>query len=162
MNRKDKIIIFSTIGGLGIAFLIYNKMRKKILYDEIFRSIGGGAIKFEDSDVWSPNFLIRIKATNRPYAEYSQKVVNEFAEKLHRAMKEDTWTTPFGIGTREDDIISVFSTINSKVGVAQVSSFYNAKYGRDLKNDLEGELNKNYLTRLGSIIASKPDVIYLN
>ena len=41
MNRKDKIIIFSTIGGLGIAFLIYNKMRKRILYDEIFRSIGG-------------------------------------------------------------------------------------------------------------------------
>lgn len=154
MNRKDKIIIFSTIGGLGIAFLIYNKMRKRILYDEIFRSIGGSAIKFEDSDVWSPNFLIRIKATNRPYAEYSQKVVNEFAEKLHEAMK--------GIGTNENDIISVFTTINSKVGVAQVSSFYNAKYGKDLKNDLEGELSKNYLSRLGQIIASKPDVIYLN
>ena len=60
-----------------------------------------------------------------------------------------------------DKIISVFNSINSKVEVAQVNSFYNAKYKSVLKNDLQSELNKKWLNKITQLISLKPDIIYI-
>jgi hypothetical protein len=56
----------------------------------------------------------------------------------------------------------LFRELSSKYEVAQVISFYNAKYKRDLKEDLKGELSKYWLNQIGTIISYKPNVIFIN
>lgn len=152
MTRKNKIILYRGVSLLTISYIIYNKWSKSIFYDEVLKRIGGGTINFDDLKVWDSSFLDEVKASGRPFAEYKQNVLSKKAEILEDAI--------IGGGTDEDSIISVFRFFKSKTGVAQLVSFYNAKYSRDLKEDLMGDLGDGYLGQLGSIISRKPDVIY--
>lgn len=153
MTRKNKIIFYGGISLLTISYIIYNRWSKSIFYDEILKRIGGNSVKFNELKVWNPSFLISIKSQNKPYIELQQSAVKEKAEELDDAMS--------GSGTDEEKIISVFNSINSKVEVAQVNSFYNAKYKSVLKNDLQSELSKKWLSKITQIISLKPDVIYI-
>jgi hypothetical protein len=153
MTRKNKIIFYGGISLLTISYIIYNRWSKSIFYDEILKRIGGNSVKFNELKVWNPSFLISIKSQNKPYIELQQSAVKEKAEELDDAMS--------GSGTDEEEIISVFNSINSKVEVAQVNSFYNAKYKSVLKNDLQSELSKKWLSKITQIISLKPDVIYI-
>jgi hypothetical protein len=153
MTRKNKIIFYGGISLLTISYIIYNRWSKSIFYDEILKRIGGNSVKFNELKVWNPSFLISIKSQNKPYIELQQSAVKEKAEELDNAMS--------GSGTDEEQIISVFNSINSKVEVAQLNSFYNAKYKSVLKNDLQSELSKNWLSKITQIISLKPDVIYI-
>jgi hypothetical protein len=153
MTRKNKIIFYGGISLLTISYIIYNRWSKSIFYDEILKRIGGNSVKFNELKVWNPSFLISIKSQNKPYIELQQSAVKEKAEELDDAMS--------GSGTDEEQIISVFNSINSKVEVAQLNSFYNAKYKSVLKNDLQSELSKNWLSKITQIISLKPDVIYI-
>lgn len=153
MTRKNKIIFYGGISLLTVSYIIYNRWSKSIFYDEILKRIGGNSINFNELKVWNPSFLISIKSQNKPYIELQQSAVKEKAEELDDAMS--------GSGTDEEKIISVFNSINSKVEVAQVNSFYNAKYKSVLKNDLQSELSKKWLSKITQIISLKPDVIYI-
>lgn len=153
MTRKNKIIFYGGISLLTISYIIYNRWSKSIFYDEILKRIGGNSINFNELKVWNPSFLISIKSRNKSYIELQQSAVKEKAEELDDAMS--------GSGTDEEKIISVFNSINSKVEVAQVNSFYNAKYKSVLKNDLQSELSKKWLSKITQIISLKPDVIYI-
>lgn len=153
MTRKNKIIFYGGISLLTVSYIIYNRWSKSIFYDEILKRIGGNSVKFNELKVWNPSFLISIKSQNKPYIELQQSAVKEKAEELDDAMS--------GSGTDEEKIISVFNSINSKVEVAQVNSFYNAKYKSVLKNDLQSELSKKWLSKITQIISLKPDVIYI-
>ncbi len=152
MTRKNKIILYGGVSLLTISYIIYNRWSKSIFYDEVLKRIGGGTINFDDLKVWNTSFIDEVKSSGRPFAEYKQDVINQKAEILRSAIK--------GGGTDEDSVISVFRFFKSKTGVAQLVSFYNAKYSRDLKEDLIGDLGDGYLSQLGSIISLKPDVIY--
>jgi len=153
MTRKNKIILYGGISLLTISYIIYNRWSKSIFYDEILKRIGGNSINFNELKVWNPTFLISVQSQNKPFIELQQSVVKEKAEELNDAMS--------GAGTDEEQIISVFNSINSKIEVAQVNSFYNAKYKSILKNDLQSELNKRWLSKITQIISFKPDVIYI-
>lgn len=153
MTRKNKIIFYGGISLLTVSYIIYNRWSKSIFYDEILKRIGGNSVKFNELKVWNPSFLISIKSQNKPYIELQQSALKEKAEELDDAMS--------GSGTDEEQIISVFNSINSKVEVAQVNSFYNAKYKSVLKNDLQSELSKKWLSKITQIISLKPDVIYI-
>ncbi len=152
MTRKNKIILYGGVSLLTISYIIYNRWSKSIFYDEVLKRIGGGTINFDDLKVWDSSFLEQVKASGRPFSEYKQDVLREKSEVLRSAIQ--------GGGTNEDSVISVFRFFKSKTGVAQLVSFYNAKYSRDLKQDLIGDLSDGYLGQLGSIISRKPDVIY--
>ena len=119
----------------------------------MMKRIGGGGIKFNDLKVWNTSFLLSTQSQNKPYVELQQTVVKEKAEELEDAMS--------GAGTDEEQIISVFNSLNSKIEVAQVNSFYNAKYKSVLKNDLQSELSKKWLNKIAQIISLKPDVVYI-
>ena len=153
MTRKNKIILYGGVSLLTISYIIYNRWSKSIFYDEVLKRIGGGTINFDDLKVWNTSFIDEVKSSGRPFAEYKQDVLNEKAIVLEDAI--------IGGGTDEDDIIGVFRFFKSKTGIAQLVSFYNAKYSRDLKQDLMGDLSDSYLGQLGSIISRKPDVIYI-
>ena len=155
MNRKDKIILFSGIGFLTISYIIYNKWSKSILYEEILKRIGGGSLSFEDADVFNATpFKAQFDSQTKPYVQLQQSAVKEYAEGFRDAIQ--------GVGTSESKIISLFRELSSKYEVAQVISFYNAKYKRDLKEDLKGELSKYWLNQIGTIISYKPNVIFIN
>lgn len=155
MNRKDKIILFSGIGFLTISYIIYNKWSKSILYEEILKRIGGGSLSFEDADVFNANpFKEQFDSQTKPFVQLQQSAVKEYAEGFRDAIQ--------GVGTSESKIISLFRELSSKYEVAQVISFYNAKYKRDLKEDLKGELSKYWLNQIGTIISYKPNVIFIN
>ena len=153
MTRKNKIILYGGVSLLTISYIVYNRWSKSIFYDEILKRIGGNSVKFNELKVWNPSFLISTKNQNKPYIELQQSAIKEKAEELDNAMS--------GAGTDEDKIISVFNSIKSKVEVAQVNSFYNAKYKSVLKNDLQSELNKKWLNKVTQLISLKPDVIYI-
>jgi len=153
MTRKDKIILYGGISALTISYIIYNKWSKRIFYDEILKRIGGGAIKFSDLKVWNKSFLLNLKSKGKAFAEYQQDYLKYKSEVLRDSIK--------GGGTDEDAILGVFRNFNSKSGIAQLVSFYNAKYNRSLKEDLEGDLSSGYLQQIGSIVSSKPDAIFL-
>ena len=153
MTRKDKILLYGGVTALAISFIIYNRWSKTIFYDEILKRIGGGGIKFNDLKVWNQSFLLNLRASGRPFAEYKQDYLKSKSEILRGAIA--------GAGTDENAILGVFRNINSKSGVAQLVSFYNAKYNRSLKQDLEGDLSRGYLQQIGSIVSSKPDAIFL-
>jgi hypothetical protein len=153
MTRKNKIIFYGGISLLTISYIIYNRWSKSIFYDEILKRIGGNSINFNELKVWSSKFLISVQSQNKPYIELQQSVVKEKAEELNNAMS--------GAGTDEEKIVSVFNSLNSKIEVAQVNSFYNAKYKSVLKNELQSELNKRWLSKITQIISFKPDVIYI-
>jgi hypothetical protein len=153
MTRKNKIILYGGVSLLTISYIVYNRWSKSIFYDEILKRIGGNSVKFNELKVWNPSFLISTKTQNKPYIELQQSAIKEKAEELDNAMS--------GAGTDEDKIISVFNSIKSKVEVAQVNSFYNAKYKSVLKNDLQSELNKKWLNKVTQLISLKPDVIYI-
>jgi hypothetical protein len=152
MTRKNKIILYGGVSLLTISYIIYNRWSKRIFYDEVLKRIGGGTIKFDDLKVWDSSFLEQVRANGRAFAEYNQDVLREKSIILSNAI--------MGGGTDEDKIISVFSFFKSKTGVAQLVAFYNAKYGRSLKEDLILDLGDGYLSKIGSIISLKPDVIY--
>lgn len=152
MTRKNKIILYGGVSLLTISYVIYNRWSKRIFYDEVLKRIGGGTINFDDLKVWDSSFLEEVKASGRAFAEYKQDILREKAIILDDAI--------IGGGTNEDKIISVFRFFKSKTGVAQLVSFYNAKYSRDLKEDLILDLDDGYLSQIGSIISLKPDVIY--
>jgi len=152
MTRKNKIILYGGVSLLTISYIIYNRWSKSILYDEILKRIGGGTINFDNLKVWDSSFLEEVKSSGRPFAEYKKDVLSSKSEILEDAIS--------GGGTDEDDVISVFRFFKSKTGVAQLISFYNAKYGRDLKEDIIGDFGDGYLGQIGSIISRKPDVIY--
>lgn len=153
MTRKDKILLYGGISALTISYIIYNKWYKSIFYDEILKRIGGGGIKFNDLSVWKKSFLLNLKASGKPFAEYKQDYLKSKSEVIRDAIE--------GAGTDENAILGVFRNINSKSGIAQLVNFYNAKYNRSLKEDLEGDLSSGYLQQIGSIISSKPDAIFL-
>ena len=153
MTRKNKIILYGGVSLLTISYIIYNRWSKSIFYDEILKRIGGNSVKFNELKVWNPSFLISIKSQNKPYIELQQSTIKEKAEELDDAMG--------GVGTDEEQIISVLNSINSKLEVAQVNSFYNTKYKSVLKNDLQSELSKKWLSKITQIISLKPDVIYI-
>ena len=153
MTRKDKILLYGGVTALAISYIIYNRWTKRIFYDEILKRIGGGGIKFNDLKVWNQGFLLNLRASGKPFAEYKQEYLKDKSEILRGAIA--------GAGTDEDAIIGVFRNINSKSGIAQVVSFYNAKYNRSLKEDLEGDLSRGYLQQIGSIVSSEPDAIFL-
>ena len=152
MTRNNKIILYGGVSLLTISYIIYNRWSKRIFYDEVLKRIGGGTIKFDDLKVWDSSFLEQVRANGRAFAEYNQDVLRDKSIILSNAI--------MGGGTDEDNIISVFSFFKSKTGVAQLVSFYNAKYGRSLKEDLILDLGDGYLSKIGSIISLKPDVIY--
>lgn len=114
MTRKNKIILYGGISLLTISYIIYNRWSKSIFYDEILKRIGGNSINFNELKVWNPTFLISVQSQNKPFIELQQSVVKEKAEELNDAMS--------GAGTDEEQIISVFNSINSKIEVAQVNS----------------------------------------
>ena len=147
MTKKNKIILYGGASLLTISYIIYNRWSKSIFYDEVLKRIGGGTINFGNLKVWNSSFLDEVKSSGRPFAEYKQDVVSAKA-------------AIDGGGTDEDKIISVFTFFKSKTGVAQLVSYYNSKYSRDLKEDLKGDLSDSYLSQLGSIVSKKPDVIY--
>ena len=153
MTRKDKIILYGGLSSLTITYIIYNSWSKRIFYDEILKRIGGGAIKFGDLKIWNKSFLLNLKSKGRAFAEYKQDFLNDKAQILREGVD--------GAGTDEESIIAVFRSFNSKSGLAQLVSFYNAKYNRSLKEDLEGDLSNGYLQQIGSIVSSKPDAIFL-
>jgi len=156
MTKKDKIILYSSSLGLVIAFLIYNNTKKNILYSEILKRIGGGTIKFDELPVWTNSFLNKIKATGKAYAIYKQDTIKQKAEQMYEALD--------GLGEDEDAIYTIFEYFNSKVGVNQLVTFYNAKYIKDgysLKKRLQDLLSSSELSKVSVIISRKPNVIYI-
>ena len=153
MTKKNKIILYGGVTFLTISYIVYNRWEKRIFYDEILKRIGGGSVNFLDLKIWKSSFLNGLKSSGKRFAEYKQEIINEQAQKLNDAIS--------GGGTDEEKIISVFRFFNSKVGIAQLVSFYNAKYSTDLKLDLQDELNDFWISKIGSIVSQKPDVIYI-
>lgn len=153
MTRKNKIYLFSGIAIIGVGYLIYNKWSKRLFYEEMLKRIGGGTIKFNDLKIWQNAWVIQLQASGKNFVEYQSSYINEQAEKINKALS--------GAGTDEEAIYNAFNRFDSKLGIAQLVSFYNAKYGVNLRNEIDSDLRESEKQKLAVIVSQKPDVIYL-
>lgn len=156
MTKQDKILIYAYLTAFTLSYIIYNKWSKSILYNEMLQRIGTSGIKYDDLKIWNRSFLLDIEASGRPYAKYKQDYLKSKSEDIKDSLKGLR-----GLGTDRDTIIGVFINFNSKIGLAQLVNFYNAKYNRSLKADLESEFRKSTLQQIGTIVSAKPDVIFI-
>ena len=58
-----------------------------------------------------------------------------FAEELRNSMK--------GIGTRDDDLIRILVS-RSEIDLPQIKQEYNRLYGKNLRDEIKGELTGDY------------------
>lgn len=152
MTRGNKILLSAIIGGSALAYLIYRKLQKDSLYDEILKKIGIGE-SFGQSSIWLPTFLIQIDNQGRPVRKLNAQQMNRYATQLFEAI--DGW------GTTETAIFEVFRSVESKYQLSQIAKYYGQKYSASLKTDLEEDLGEKEMQEISNIILSKPNAIYI-
>tara|TARA_B100001778_G_C18575339_1_gene624664 strand:+ start:799 stop:1263 length:465 start_codon:yes stop_codon:yes gene_type:complete len=154
MTRNNKIFLALTIGGTSLAYLIYRKIKKDSLFDELLNKIGQGTT-FSESNIWNSSFMILIDNENRNIKKLTPQELNRYAELMHEAV--DGW------GTNEGELKSVFEQISSKYEIAQLNKYYGQKYGETMKEAVDYDLEDDPETRteVNNLILSKPRVIYL-
>ena len=139
MTRQQKIIILSGISLTGIMYLVYNKIKKGQLFDELLFIISntgsGTGNSNKNTNALKGNLIREIERNNpnRNFIMLEKFRVAEYSKLLHEAMK--------GWGTEEEEISAVFSKLNDKVAVSQVASYYTSLYNESLYARLKDELN---------------------
>jgi len=157
MTKKDKIILYSSLSAFSISYIIYNNWKKKLLYADILKRIGGGSIKFDELPVWEASFLDKINSSGKAYAMYKKDVINKKAEELKYAL-----SGTYARATEDEEgVYKVFEFFNSKVGVNQLVTFYNAKYDKSIKQELKRLFSDSEEARVSIIISRKPNVIFI-
>ena len=154
MTRNNKIFLALTIGGTSLAYLIYRKIKKDSLFDELLNKIGQGTT-FSESNIWNSSFMILIDNKNRNIKKLTSQELNRYSELMREAV--DGW------GTNEGELKSVFEQISSKYEIAQLNKYYGQKYGETMKEAVDSDLEDDPETRteVNNLILSKPRVIYL-
>ena len=154
MTRNNNIFLALTIGGTSLAYLIYRKIKKDSLFDELLNKIGQGTT-FSESNIWNSSFMILIDNENRNIKKLTSQELNRYSELMREAV--DGW------GTNEGELKSVFEQISSKYEIAQLNKYYGQKYGETMKEAVDSDLEDDPETRteVNNLILSKPRVIYL-
>tara|TARA_R100000388_G_scaffold83186_1_gene62106 strand:+ start:124 stop:597 length:474 start_codon:yes stop_codon:yes gene_type:complete len=154
--KRNQIIFFSAIiGGTSLAYLIYRKIKKDSLYEDVLKSIGVGTADISENDIWSPNFLFEVENSGREYQKLTNSQLKSYSDTLEEAV--DGW------GTNVNAIYSVMRAIPSKYEIAQLNRFYFAEHDESIIESWgDGELEPDELAKVNGIILAKPKVIYID
>lgn len=161
MTKNDKIILYGSVALLSVGYIIYNNSKKTLLYEDILKRIGGGSVDFNGLSVWDRTFLLKLDASKKPYAKYTQDVISEKAKELNDAINYIYSPIGGSLSTDENAIYSIFDFFDSKVGINQLATFYSAKYNVSLRDVLMDELSESEQNKLALIINQKFNVIYI-
>ena len=139
MTKQQKIIILSGLAITSVAYLIYSKVKRGQVYDELLFLINntgsGGGNTNKNTNALKGILVQQIRQNNpnKNFIMLSQNKVKQYAEDLMSATR--------GAGTNENEISGVFSKLNDKVAVSQVASYFSGLYGVTLYDKLKDELN---------------------
>lgn len=144
MTRKQKITLGASVSGLGIAYLIYNSISRKNLFNKIYSAIGGNEINISLYNEWfNPNYYTQF---SDGYIFLTSSNVLSKARKLGDAF--ESW------GNNSDEILGVFRAIPDGVALSQIAEKFEAKGYGDLRTKV-GDLNKDELSQVGQILSQK-------
>jgi len=146
MTRKQKITLGASLTGIGIVYLVYNSIRRKKLYTEIFSAIGGSSINLSNYNEWfNPTYFNNY--TSGGFILLTEGSALQKARKLGDS---------FGYFTDDyNDIIGVIRTIPDGVALSQISAKFESKGYGDLRTKI-GEMDKQEISAIGQILADKP------
>ena len=146
MTRKQKITLGASLAGMGIVYLVYNSIRSKKLYTEIFNAIGGSSINISNYNEWfNPTYFNNYSSGG--FILLTEGTALQKARKLGES---------FGTFFNDsNDIIGVIRTIPDGVALSQVSAKFESKGYGDLRTKI-GELRKQELSAIGQILSKKP------
>lgn len=142
MKKSTKIFIGITsvalVGG-GIATSIENSNKSK-LKSLILSSIDGrvsatGTIK-DFQDVFNGDSYIdsvMSKLSGKPFVKLKDEYVTKYRTELFNAID--------GIGTNDESIKSVFSSLKDKIAIAQVAQSYKNHYKENLLDAILGDVS---------------------
>ena len=139
MTKQQKIIILSGLAITSVAYLIYSKVKRGQVYDELLFLINntgsGGGNTNKNTNALKGILVQQIRQNNpnKNFIMLSQNKVKQYAEDLMSATR--------GAGTNENEISGVFSKLNDKVAVSQVASYFSGLYRVTLYDKLKDELN---------------------
>lgn len=146
MTRKQKITIGASLAGMGIVYLVYNSIRSKKLYTEIYSAIGGSSINISNYNEWF-NPIYFNNYSSGGFILLTEGTALQKARKLGES---------FGTFFNDsNDIIGVIRTIPDGVALSQVSAKFESKGFGDLRTKI-GEMNKQELSAIGQILSKKP------
>jgi|TARA_B110000908_G_C10263199_1_gene461000 hypothetical protein len=146
MTRKQKITLGASLAGMGIVYLVYNSIRSKKLYTEIFNAIGGSSINISNYNEWfNPTYFNNYSSGG--FILLTEGTALQKARKLGES---------FGTFFNDsNDIIGVIRTIPDGVALSQVSAKFESKGYGDLRTQI-GEMDKQELSAIGQILSKKP------
>lgn len=140
MERQQKIIVLSGITVLSLSYLIYRKVRKNQVFDELIFVISNKGGRNSNKNANALKGLleqqIRQSNPNKNFIKLNQDKVKSYAEDLNSALA--------GAGTDEEAISGVFSRLPDKIAVSQVARYYSGLYGGTLYDDLKDDLSDDY------------------
>ena len=93
---------------------------------------------------WASEYQDTVTFRKIPAATVKSKV-----KELRKSMR--------GLGTKENNLYSVFQSLYNKANISQLSYQYYIDYNRNLKNDVLNELKKKEKSYLYEIISNLPD-----
>jgi len=137
MEKQQKIIILSGITVFSLSYLIYKKVRRNQVFDEMIYIISNKGGRNSNKNANALKGLLEQQITqsnpNRNFIKLNQNKVKGYAENLNDALA--------GLMTDEEAISGVFSRLPDKIAVSQVARYYSGLYGRTLYDDLKDDLN---------------------
>lgn len=149
MTRNQKIALFGAIAGSTIAFLIYNRAQKKLLFSTVLERIGKRSQVFSDyKEYFLPTRLPIIRNSVPNLVVMNDVLVKEKSDALTKAL----------IGWTEDEsaVYNVFNDVPDLTAVTQISSYYSAANPTTLFDDLSSYLSDSELAKIAESLSQKP------
>lgn len=155
MTRKQILIVSGSLVGATGLYLGYRTIKRRQTYDSLVTTIKAQAVNSDNrqvSQALKGSYHTAIN-TDKPFVKLKDKSVQENAEALRNAFS--------GLGTDEDAIFGVMNSLNDKVALSQVASYYSARYNEDFNTRMNSELDSAELNEVYRIMSLKPDVRWL-
>lgn len=153
MTRQQKIWLFGSISFVGGSYLIYRSLKRKQVYNLMIDKIASNSVTQNNTKamaVLTGQHHLNINSS-KPFVMLGEAKIRQIADAIEDASK--------GLGTNEKKLRSEFESLRDKVAISQVASYYKGKYGRTLKDRMQGE---GELQEVIMIINAKPDVRWLS
>lgn len=140
--KKEYIYIIAALLILIFIDRIMNKLGLNKNTKQV--TTESNAKELSTLEQWEPTYQDTVTFRKLPVSK-----VTELVKELRRAVR--------GLGTKENNLYSVFQSLYNKANISQLAYTYYTEYKRNLKNDVLNELTKKEKAYLFEIINTLPD-----
>ena len=164
MERRTVMIYGSIVVVIGtVAYIVFNKEKKKKILEEINKSLEtgtgayGGSEDLQTSQAFDPKYVVSSGSTNLLTELQALRYAKEINDNLGG-------TGVFaGLGSNGSKVVNVFKQLKNQAQAAQIAKEFSTTYKKDMYNSIKaidntvlGIGSSNYMKQIQQIINSLP------